>query len=393
QPSMNDADAHPDGQQHGDGAGPLAGVTVLEIGKFIAGPFAGQLLGDYGAEVIKVEPPSGDPMRQWGVTIEGESLWWPTLARNKRSIVADLTNSSDLERVRALAAECDVLLENSRPGTLANHGLDYDTLRETNPGIIVTHVSGFGQSGPRAHEPGFGAIGEAMGGVRHTTGDPDRPAARTGISLGDSLAAVFAVIGTMGALYERERSGHGQEVDVAIYEAVAALMESTLADYDAANVVRTRNGGALRGVAPSNAYPTRDGSEVLIAGNADPLFARLCAAMQRPELADDPRFATHPARGEHALELDRIISDWTRTLNADTVLDRLVDYEVPVGRVYAAPDMLTDPHYAAREMIQRITTANGIEIPTLGVVPKWSRTPGSIRSAGPPLGTSQPDPH
>ncbi|NQY58068.1 MAG: CoA transferase [Ilumatobacteraceae bacterium] len=389
---MNAGDVTSDHQEHDVVAGPLAGVTVLEIGSFIAGPFAGQLLGDYGAEVIKVEPPSGDPMRQWGITIDGESLWWPTLARNKRSIVADLKNGVDLEQVRALAAECDVLLENARPGTLAKYGLDYDTLRVNNPAIIVTHVSGFGQSGPRAHEPGFGAIGEAMGGVRHTTGDLDRPAARTGISLGDSLAAMFAVIGTMGALYERERSGSGQEVDVAIYEAVAALMESTMADYEVASVVRTRNGGTLRGVAPSNAYPTSDGSEVLIAGNADAVFARLCTAMQQPELADDQRFATHTARGEHEYELDRLIGEWTRTLTANDLLDRLVEYEVPAGRVYSAPDMLTDPHYAAREMIQRITSAQGLDIPTLGVVPKWSRTPGSIRSAGPPLAPSDTEP-
>lgn len=365
--------------------GPLHGVTVLEVGSFIAGPFAGQLLGDYGADVIKVEPPTGDPMRRWGVTVDDESLWWPTLARNKRSIVADLKDDVDLARVRALAAECDVLLENARPGTLNKFGLDYASLRSVNPGIIVTHVSGFGQTGPRAHEPGFGAIGEAMGGVRHTTGDPDRAAARTGISLGDSLAAMFAVIGTMGALYERERSGRGQEVDVAIYEAVAALMESTLADYEVNGVVRTRNGGALRGVAPSNAYPTSDGSEVLIAANADPVFTRLCAAMGRPDLADDPRFATHVARGANEHELDALVADWTITLTADDLLARMVEFEVPVGRVYTAPDMLEDPHFAAREMIQRLTTQHGVELPTLGVVPKWTRTPGSIRSAGPPL--------
>ncbi|MEO1058891.1 MAG: CoA transferase [Actinomycetota bacterium] len=365
--------------------GPLHGVTVLEVGSFIAGPFAGQLLGDYGADVIKVEPPAGDPMRRWGVTVDDQSLWWPTLARNKRSIVADLKDDVDLARVRALAAECDVLLENARPGTLDKFGLDYASLRSVNPGIIVTHVSGFGQTGPRAHEPGFGAIGEAMGGVRHTTGDPDRPAARTGISLGDSLAAMFAVIGTMGALYERERSGRGQEVDVAIYEAVAALMESTLADYEISGVVRTRNGGALRGVAPSNAYPTRDGSEVLIAANADPVFTRLCAAMGRPDLADDPRFATHVARGANERELDALVAEWTTTLTADDLLARMVEFEVPVGRVYTAPDMLHDPHFAAREMIQRLTTQQGVDLPTLGVVPKWSRTPGSIRSAGPPL--------
>jgi formyl-CoA transferase len=366
--------------------GPLLGVRVLELGNFIAGPFAGQLFGDYGAEVIKIEAPDGDPMRRWGVCVDDSSLWWPIIARNKRSVVADLKDPDDLAFVQRLAGECDVVLENFRPGVLAKFGLDYDTLSVTNPGVIVTHVSGFGQSGPRATEAGFGSIGEAVGGIRHTTGDPDRPPARCGISLGDSLAAMFAVIGTLAALHERSSSGRGQEVDVAIYEAVAALMESSMVDFDAADVLRGRSGGTLPGVAPANAYPTSDGSEVLIAGNADTVFARLCDAMGRPELAVDERYATHVARGEHERELDAIVGAWTSTMPSDELLALLRAHTVPAGRVYTAADMLRDEHYSAREMIERHVSRTGIDTPMLGVVPKFSRTPGSISDVGPELG-------
>jgi formyl-CoA transferase len=367
--------------------GPLLGVRVLELGNFIAGPFAGQLLGDYGAEVIKVEAPDGgDPMRRWGVCVDDSSLWWPIIARNKRSIVADLKNPEDLAVVRRLAGECDVILENFRPGVLAGYGLDYDTLSAADPGIIVTHVSGFGQTGPRSVEAGFGSIGEAVGGIRHTTGDPDRPPARCGISLGDSLAAMFAVIGTLAALHERSASGRGQEIDVAIYEAVAAIMESSMADFDVADVLRGRSGGTLPGVAPANAYPTLDNSEVLIAGNADNVFARLCEAMGRPDLATDDRYATHIARGEHERELDALVGEWTSTMQSDDLLSLLRAHSVPAGRVYTAADMLADEHYAARDMIQRRIARTGIDTPMLGVVPKFSRTPGSIADVGPDLG-------
>jgi formyl-CoA transferase len=366
--------------------GPLLGVRVLELGTFIAGPFAGQLLGDYGAEVIKIEAPDGDPMRHWGVSVDDSSLWWPIIARNKRSVVADLKNPADLAMVQRLAAECDVILENFRPGVLAKFGLDHASVAATNPGVIVTHVSGFGQSGPRAEEAGFGSIGEAVGGIRHTTGDPDRPPARCGISLGDSIAAMFAVIGTLAALHERSTSGRGQEVDVAIYEAVAALMESSMVDYEVAGALRGRSGGTLPGVAPANAYPTRDGSEVLIAGNADTVFARLCDAMVRPDLATDDRYATHVARGRHERELDELVAAWTVTLDADELLAILRDHGVPAGRVYTAADMLTDEHYLAREMVQRHLSRTGIATPMLGVVPKFSRTPGSISDVGPDLG-------
>jgi crotonobetainyl-CoA:carnitine CoA-transferase CaiB-like acyl-CoA transferase len=367
-------------------SGPLVGIRVLELGNFIAGPFAGQLFGDYGAEVIKVEAPDGDPMRRWGVTVDDTSLWWPIIARNKRSVVADLKDPDDLAFVQRLAAECDVVLENFRPGVLARFGLDHASLSQTNPGIIVTHVSGFGQTGPRADEAGFGSIGEAVGGIRHTTGDPDRPPARCGISLGDSLAAMFAVIGTLAALHERSHSGLGQEVDVAIYEAVAALMESSMVDYEVAGVLRQRSGGTLPGVAPSNAYPTRDGSEVLIAANADNVFVRLCDAMGRADLASDERYATHGARGVHEHELDVIIADWTRTLDADELLDTMRAHTVPAGRVHTAADMLADEHYLARGMVQRLVSRTGIETPMLGVVPRFSRTPGAIADVGPDLG-------
>jgi formyl-CoA transferase len=367
--------------------GPLVGVKVLELGNFIAGPFAGQLLGDYGADIVKIESPDGgDPMRHWGVTVDGNSLWWPTIARNKQSVVADLNDAEDLAMVQRLAAECDVLLENFRPGTLEKFGLDYATLSARNPGVVVTHVSGFGQTGPRSSEAGFGSIGEAVGGIRHTTGDPDRPPARTGVSLGDSLAAMFAVIGTLAALHERSISGHGQEVDVAIYEAVAALMESSMADFAVGGVLRGRSGGALRGVAPANAYPTADGTEVLIAANADGVFERLCTAMGKPHLATDERYATHTARGAHEAELDAVVAAWTITRSGSDILASMVEHSVPAGRVYTAAEMVDDPHYLAREMVQRITSRQGIDLPTLGVVPKFSRTPGSISGAGPTLG-------
>ena len=368
-------------------AGPLSDVRVLELGSFIAGPYAGQLLGDYGADVIKVEPPGGgDPMRRWGLGSGGEGHWWPTIARNKRSVTADLRSEDDRRFVRELAASSDVVLENFRPGRLAEWGLDYGSLCRRNPGVIVVHVSGFGQTGPRALEAGFGSVGEAMGGIRHTTGEPDRPPARCGISLGDSLAALFAVIGTLAALHERERSGAGQEVDVAIYEAVAALMESTMADAALAGHVRGRTGGTLPGVAPANAYPTADGSEILIAANADAVFARLAQAMGRRDLAVDERFATHGARGEHAAVLDRIIAQWTAGLASSEILDTLGGAGVPAGRVYTALDMLEDPHYEARQMVLHRVARAGFELPMVGVVPRFSRTPGSVRDVGPTLG-------
>src|SRR6476646_983666 len=281
-------------------SGPLDGVRVLELGNFIAGPFAGQLLGDYGADVIKVEAPGdGDPMRRWGVTREGDSLWWPSIGRNKRSIVLDLRQESARQVAARLAEQCDVVLENFRPGQLDKWGLTYDELSARNPKLVMVHVSGFGQTGPLAAQAGFGSVGEAMGGIRYTTGSPDRPPSRAGISLGDALTSVFGVIGTLSALLAARETGVGQEVDIAIYEAVAALMESTMADYELGGVVRTRSGSVLKGVSPSNVYPTSDGAEVVIAANADGVFARLCVAMERDDLVDDARFATHQGRGNN----------------------------------------------------------------------------------------------
>lgn len=367
--------------------GPLAGVRVLELGSFIAGPFAGQLLADYGAEVIKVEPPGkGDAMRRWGHTLEGESLWWPTIARGKRSIVLDLRDPAAREVLRELTTEVDVVLENFRPGLLAEWGLDHATLSRANPGLVMVHVSGYGQTGPKASEAGFGSIGEAMGGIRHTTGDPDRPPARSGVSLGDSLAALFAVIGTLAALHERSASGRGQEVDVAIYEAVAALMESTLADHALVGVTRGRSGPTLPGVAPSNVYPTSDGSGVIVAANADPVFGRLVKAMGRAELATDPRFADHQARGHHAAELDAIIGEWTATLPAPALLETLAAAGVPAGQIYTAAEMLADDHYRARDMVLHLTSGAGREVPSIGIVPKFSRSVPPVPSPGPALG-------
>jgi formyl-CoA transferase/succinyl-CoA--D-citramalate CoA-transferase len=370
----------------------LDGLRVLELGSFIAGPFAGQLLGDLGADVVKIEPPgTGDPMRRWGVLDEGRSLWWPAIARNKRSVAVDLRDERGRDVVRRLTAHVDVVLENFKPGTLERFGLGYEQLAAANPAVILVHVSGYGQTGPRAHEPGFGAIGEAVGGIRYTTGEPDRAPARAGISLGDSLAALFAVIGTLTALHERAGSGRGQEVDVAIAEAVFALMESTVADYEVGGVVRTRSGGLLTGVAPSNAYPTADGRDVVIAANADAVFARLCDAMDRPELATDSRYAEHEARGARQLELDEEIAGWTVGLPAGDLLAVLERHSVPSGLIHAAPDLASDPQFAAREMVLRLAAGFDRPVPMAGVVPKLSRTPGAVRTVGPALGADTDD--
>lgn len=360
---------------------------MLELGSFIAGPFAGQLLADYGAEVIKVEPPGrGDAMRTWGHTLDGESLWWPTIARGKRSVALDLHAEEGRAVLRELADEVDVVLENFRPGLLTTWGLDHAALSRTNPGLVMVHVSGFGQTGPRAADAGFGSIGEAMGGIRHTTGEPDRPPSRAGVSLGDSLAALFAVIGTLAALRHRDQTGEGQEVDVAIYEAVAALMESTMADHALAGVTRGRSGSVLPGVAPSNVYPTADGSSIIVAANADAVFGRLMKAMGRAELATDPRFADHQARGANAAELDTLIGAWTATRDTDGLLRELAEAGVPAGQIYTAAEMLTDEHYRARDMVLELTNAAGHRVPSTGLVPKFSRSLPDVPRPGPELG-------
>jgi formyl-CoA transferase len=376
--------AEPD---RGHEGGPLSGLRVVELGSFIAGPFAGQLLGDYGADVVKVEPPgSGDPMRRWGITADGESLWWSAIARNKRSVAVDLREPAGRRLVRRLIASCDVVLENFRPGRLAEWGLGYDQLSEINPRLIYVHVSGFGQTGPRAGEAGFGSIGEAVGGIRYTTGEAEALPSRSGISLGDSLAGLFAVIGTLAAVAERARSGRGQEVDIAIYEAVAALMESSMADYEKAGVLRGRTGSVLPGVAPSNVYSSADGVQIVLAANADAVFRRLCATMGRPELAADPRFADHSGRGAHMALLDAEIQAWASARSAEDLLTLLSANGVPAGKIYTAADMISDSHYAARDMVLRPDGPKGPTGPMAGIVPKFSRTPGTVRHPGRPLG-------
>ncbi|HEY8525697.1 MAG TPA: CoA transferase [Acidimicrobiales bacterium] len=368
--------------------GPLAGVRVVELGSFIAGPFAGQLLADLGAEVVKVEAPgAGDAMRRWGQLLDGRSIWWSALARNKRLVAVDLRKPEGQAVVRRLAAASDVVLENFAPGRLEAWGLGYDELSRLNPRLVLTRVSGFGQTGPRAGERGFGAIGEAMGGLRELTGSPDRPPARAAVSLGDSIAALFAAFGTVAALRQVERDGRGQVVDVALYEAVFALMESLVADYELTGYQRTRAGGALPGAAPSNAYPTADGRMVMIAANADAIWARLAEAMGRPELATDERYATHVARGARMAEVDELVASWTRTLDFDALDRALEAAAVPHGLIYRASDILEDPHYLARGMIQRVHDAVlGRDVPMAGVVPRLSRTPGRIRWAGADVG-------
>jgi succinyl-CoA---D-citramalate CoA-transferase len=373
--------------------GPLSGVRVLELGSFVAGPFAGQLLADMGADVIKVESPGeGDPMRRWGIRYAGRGIWWSALARNKRIVAVDLRTMAGRAVVRRLALSCDVVLENFTPGRLEEWGLGYDELSREQPRLVMTRVSGFGQTGPRANERGFGSIGEAMGGLRELTGSPDRPPARAAVSLGDQIAGLFAAFGTVAALRQVERDGKGQVVDVALYEAVFALMESLVADYELAGDVRARSGGTLPGVAPSNAYPTADGHMLMIAANADAIFIRLAEAMGRPELATDPRYSTHVARGERMEELDAIVTAWSSTLDFATIDQALEAAGVPHGLIYRAPDMLADPHYLARETIQRVHDAVlGTDVPMAAIVPRLTRTPGRVRWPGAEVGAHTHD--
>ena len=367
---------------------PLDDLTVVELGSLLAGPFCGQLLGDFGAEVIKVEDPgSGDPMRQWGREKPyGMSLWWPVVARNKKSVTANLRTEEGQDLVRRLVAKADVLVENFRPGTLERWGLAPEKLWEINPGLVVTRVTGFGQTGPYAKRAGYGSIGEAMGGIRYVTGDPDRPPARAGVSLGDSLAATFATLGTLVALHNRGRTGRGQVVDAAIYEAVLALMESLLPEWQVAGYQRERTGATLPNVSPSNVYPTADGEMVLVAANQDSVFGRLTEVMGQTELATDERYATHGARGQHMEELDGLIAQWTSTLDADDLLGRLHEGGVPAGRIFRAKDMFADPHFAARDAIVRLTHPELGEFAMHNVFPRLSETPGSVRHVGPTLG-------
>lgn len=364
--------------------GPLAGLRVIELGQLIAGPFCGQLLGDLGAEVIKIEAPgSGDPMRSWG---QGKPVWWPVIARNKKSVTLDLRGAAGQQVLRELAAGADILIENFRPGTLEKWGLGQDVLLALNPGLILVRVSGFGQTGPYAQRAGYGSIGEAMGGMRHLAGEPDRPPSRIGLSIGDALAATFGCVGALAALEHRRRTGRGQIVDSAIYEAVLGMLESTVAEYTEAGVIRQRTGAILPKIAPSNVYPTRDDEMILIGANQDSVFARLCEAMGEPALATDLRYASHVARGEHQAELDARIASWTGTLDADDLLACCERHGVPAGRIYRVPEMLADPQFRARESIVPVPHPEFAKLQMQNVFPRLSETPGAIRWAGPALG-------
>jgi len=363
--------------------GALRDLRVIELGQLLAGPFCGQLMADHGAEVIKVEQPgAGDPMRQWG---QKPGLWWPVVARNKKSVTLDLRQSEGQALLRDMVAKTDFLLENFRPGTMERWGLDYESLKAINPRLIMIRVSGFGQTGPYAKRAGYGSIGEAMGGLRNLAGHPDRPPSRIGISIGDSLAASFACMGALMALHHRERTGEGQLVDSAIYEAVLAMMESTVPEYTVEGFMRERTGSVLPGVAPSNAYPVTDG-EVLIGANQDTVFRRLAQAMGRPELADDPRYATHGARGERQAELDEMIADWTMGFDSETLLALMEEHGVPAGKIFKAPDMLDDPQYKAREAVRQVPHPDIENLWMQNVAPKLSATPGEIAWPGPALG-------
>ncbi len=370
------------------GSGPLAGLRLIEMGTLLAGPFCGQLLGDFGAEVIKIEPPGqGDPMREWGrEKAHGMSLWWPVVARNKKSVTLNLREAEGQAIARDLIAKADFLLENFRPGTLERWNLSYAELQKINPRLIMIRVSGFGQTGPYATRAGFGAVGEAMGGLRYVCGDPATPPSRMGISIGDSLAATFACVGALSALYYRERTGQGQMVDSAIYEAVLSMMESLVTEYDKTGYIRERTGAILPNVAPSNVYPTRDGGMILIAANQDTVFSRLTEAMGRPELSKDERYATHTARGARQKELDEIIADWTRTIDAGPLEQLMELFGIPSGKIYRTPEMLEDAHFRAREAIVKTMHPKFGELRMQNVAPKLSATPGGIRSPAPELG-------
>ncbi len=373
--------------------GPLSDLRVIELGTLLAGPFCGQLLGDMGAEVIKVEPPGqGDPLRVWGQEkAGGKSLWWPVVARNKKAITLDLRQAEGQKVLHELVTKADFLLENFRPGTLEKWGCGYDELAKINPRLIMIRVSGYGQSGPYSKRAGFGAVGEAMGGLRYVVGDPSTPPSRMGISIGDSLAATFACLGALSALHHREVTGRGQVVDSAIYEAVLNMMESLITEYDKAGYIRERTGAILPNIAPSNVYPTSDGSMVLIAANQDAVFQRLTQAMGRPELSRQREYATHGARGARQKEIDSIIGDWTRTKKCVEVLELMEEFSVPAGLIYRAPEMLEDPHFQAREAIVSVPHPDFGELKMQNVAPKLSRTPGRVRSPSPSLGQHNDD--
>ncbi|MDO8381127.1 CaiB/BaiF CoA-transferase family protein [Phenylobacterium sp.] len=368
--------------------GPLKDLVVIEMGTLIAGPFAGQILGDFGARVIKIEDPKvGDPMRQWGRSLpKGLSPWWPVIGRNKQSVGLDLRTPEGREIAKTLIAKADVLIENFRPGTMEKWGMGYEALSATNPGLIMARVSGFGQTGPYASRAGYGLIGEAMGGLRHVTGEPDRPPARAGISIGDSLTAMHAVMGITMALHHRANTGHGQMLDVALYESVLAVMENLVTEYDLTGYVRERSGSILPGIAPSNVYPCAEGEMILIGGNGDTVFARLAETMGRPDLAKDPKFVDHASRGVNQAELDEIIAAWTKDFALSDLLALLEADGIPSGRVFRAPDMLENAQFKARATIVETDHPVFGKIKMQNAFPKMSETPGKVRWPGPTLG-------
>lgn len=366
--------------------GALKDIRVIEMGQLIAGPFCGQLLGDMGAEVIKVEPPAvdgkggGDPMRNWG---RGEDkLWWEVVSRNKKAVSANLRVPEGQELVRKLAATADILIENFKPGTMEKWGLGPDILHEINPRLIIVRVSGYGQTGPYSSRAGFGGIGEAMGGWRYIVGDPDRAPSRMGISIGDTMAASYGCMGALAALHSRETTGKGQVVDSALYEAVLQVMESVVPEYDYSGYIRERSGSVLPGIAPSNVYKCADG-EYLIGANQDAVFGRLCEAMGRPELATDPRYINHVARGTNQTELDELIEEWTKTLKVDELEALMIAHSIPAGKMYRAPEMMDDPHFAAREAIIELETPSWGTLKMQNAFPKLSGTPSTVRTPAP----------
>lgn len=361
--------------------GALRDIRVIELGQLIAGPFCGQLLADMGADVIKVEPPgTGDPMREWG---QGkEKVQWEVIARNKRSVSANLRVPEGQALVRKLIAQADVVVENFKPGTLEKWGLDPVQLIAEQPGLIVARMSGYGQTGPYADRAGFGGVGEAMGGWRYIVGEEDRPPSRMGVSIGDTLTATYGCMGILAALHERSRTGRGQVIDAALYECVLQAMEGLVPEYDRMGLVRERSGSVLKGIAPSNVYSCKDG-EFMIGANKDSLWKRLAVAMDRPDLAEDPRFATHLARGERQEELDALINDWTRTLTMDEVDTLMIAFSIPAGRVYRAPDMIADPHFQSREAIIEVETDTFGPLKMQACFPRLSLTPSSVRTPAP----------
>ncbi len=379
--------ASPDPAESGRSAGPLAGVRVLELGSLIAGPFSGRILADFGADVLKIEPPGvGDPLRTWSFVTEHGSLWAMTQSRNKKSVSVDLRTAEGREIVRKLAIESQVVIENFRPGRMEEWGLGFDDLAKENPALVMVRISGFGQTGPYSHRPGFGNVAESMGGIRYITGWPDRPPLRIGLSIGDSIAALYAVIGTLLALREAERNGHGQVVDVALSESVFSMLEAIVPEYGYDGRVRERTGNLLGGAAPTNMYPTGDSRWLAIGANGDGIFKRFTAVIGQPSLADDPRFSTNQVRRANVEALDALIAEWTSTRTLDEAMVALDAADVPAGPVYSVKDIAEDPQYQAREMLVDLPDDRLGHLLMPGVVPKLSRTPGEVRSAGPDLG-------